>query len=99
MSSPDVVITTSPEVRGRLVEALMLDLIGQWAGHELADERLPGYIRPSNWYLASFLIPSATPPEGSSDPDDDEDLDEVPYEVKAQRLEPVGLVYLWPETN
>jgi hypothetical protein len=21
------------------------------------------------------------------------------YEVRAQRVEPVGLVYLWPETN
>ena len=35
----------------------------------------------------------------------DRDLDHEPprvrafYEVRAQRVEPVGLVYLWPETN
>jgi hypothetical protein len=35
----------------------------------------------------------------------DRDLDQEPqriidfYEVRAQRVEPVGLVYLWPETN
>jgi hypothetical protein len=29
------------EVRDRVVEALELDLIGRWPGHELADERLP----------------------------------------------------------
>ncbi len=35
----------------------------------------------------------------------DRDLEHEPqrirefYEVRAQRVEPVGLVYLWPETN
>ena len=35
----------------------------------------------------------------------EEDLDREParvrefYEVKVQRVEPVGLVYLWPESN
>ncbi len=35
----------------------------------------------------------------------DRDLDQEPqrirefYEVRAKRVEPVGLVYLWPETN
>ena len=35
----------------------------------------------------------------------DRDLEQEPgrirafYEVQAQRVEPVGLVYLWPETN
>ena len=35
----------------------------------------------------------------------DRDLDQEParirafYEVQARRVEPVGLVYLWPETN
>ena len=32
MSNPDVVATTSPEVRARLVEALKLDLIGPVGG-------------------------------------------------------------------
>ena len=59
-------VMTSVEVRERLVEALKLDLIGPWPDHELSEERLPGYIRPSNWYLAGFLIPSGTPVESSS---------------------------------
>ena len=63
-------------VREHLVEALNLDLIGPWANHAHADERLPGWVRPSNWYLTGFLIPSGTDPEQSADEDDD--LDETP---------------------
>jgi len=68
----------SLEVRARLVEALKLDLVGPWAGHALAEERLPGWVRPSNWYLAGFLIPSGSPPDKSADTDEDEDLGIVP---------------------
>ena len=57
---------------------MKLDLVGPWAGHALADERLPGWIRPSNWYLTGFLIPSGTPPEKSADADESDDLDVVP---------------------
>ena len=64
----------SLEVRGRLVEALKLDLVGPWAGHALADEQLPGWVRPSNWYLTGFLIPSGTPLEKSADADEDDDM-------------------------
>ena len=67
----------SAEVRERLVEALNLDLIGPWAGHALAAERLPGWVRPSNWYLTGFLIPSGTTPERRADRDEDDDLDEA----------------------
>ena len=52
---------TSPAVRDYLVDALWLDLVGPSAASELADERLPGWVRPSNWYLTGFLIPSDTP--------------------------------------
>jgi hypothetical protein len=69
---------TSLEVRERLVEALKLDLVGPWAGHALANERLPGWVRPSNWYLTGFLIPLGTPPEQSADADEDEDVDVIP---------------------
>jgi len=65
---------TSLEVRERLVEALRLDLVGPWGGHALAEERLPGWVRPSNWYLTGFLIPSGTPPEKSADADEDDDM-------------------------
>ena len=65
-------------VRERLVEALNLDLIGPWADHALSGERLPGWVRPSNWYLTGFLIPSGTKEEQRADPDEDDDLDEAP---------------------
>ena len=68
----------SVEVRERLVEALNLDLIGPGAGHALASERLPGWVRPSNWYLTGFLVPTGAPPEQSGDADEDDDLDEMP---------------------
>ncbi len=59
----------SVEVRDHLIEALNLDLVGPWAGHALAEERLPSWVRPSNWYLVGFLIPSDTP-VGQRDDDD-----------------------------
>ncbi len=69
---------TSLEVRDRLVEALRLDLVGPWAGHALAGERLPGWIRPSNWYLTGFLIPKGTPLDKRADDDEDDDIADVP---------------------
>ena len=68
----------SSDVRARLVEALKLDLVGPWAGHAFAEERLPVWVRPSNWYLTGFLIPSGSPPEKSADADEDDDLGEIP---------------------
>jgi hypothetical protein len=71
-------MTTSVDVRDRLVEALRLDLVGPGAGHVLASERLPGWVRPSNWYLTGFLIPSGTAPEKRADADEDDDFELVP---------------------
>ncbi len=68
----------SAAVRERLVEALQIDLIGPGAGHPLAAERLPGWVRPSNWYLTGFLIPSGTRPERRADRDEEDDIDETP---------------------
>lgn len=65
-------------VREQLVEALELDLVGPWYGHPFAEEELPGWIRPSTWYLTGFLIPSGTPAEQRADDDEDDDLEEVP---------------------
>lgn len=70
-------VLTSEAVRSRLVEALELDLIGPWAGHPYADEKLPGWVRPSNWYLTGFLIPAATAPEKRAAEDEDDDFNEV----------------------
>jgi hypothetical protein len=74
----DVPAPTSCEVRAKLVDALRLDLVGPWAGHGLAEEKLPGWVRPSTWYLTGFLIPSGTPPEKSGDADENDDMGEIP---------------------
>ena len=79
MSAP----ASSLEVRARLVEALKLDLVGPGFGHALSEERLARWIRPSNWYLTGFLIPSTTAPEWNGDDDEDDDLEEVPREAGA----------------
>src|SRR5581483_7014197 len=71
-------ITTSLEVRERLVEALRLDLVGPGPGHPFGEERRPGWVRPSNWYLTGFLIPSGSPPAKSADADEDDDFELVP---------------------
>ncbi|HEX4999628.1 MAG TPA: DISARM system helicase DrmA [Terriglobia bacterium] len=70
--------TATPlDVRGRLVEALQLDLVGPGPGHAFAEELIPGRVRPSTWYLTGFLMPAATPAEQSGDADSDEDLGEA----------------------
>src|SRR3954467_15080752 len=65
------------EARTRLVEALELDLVGPWPGHELAQEMLHRRTRPSNWYLTGFLIPVDAPPEQSADDDSDDEFEDV----------------------
>ena len=51
---------------------------GPWPGHELAEERLPGWVRPSNWYLTGFLIPVDAPAERAPMPTPTTTLDAVP---------------------
>ena len=68
----------SAEARAYLAQALNLDLIGPPANHELAEERIPGWVRPSNWYLTGFLVPTDAPPEQSADADEEDELDETP---------------------
>jgi hypothetical protein len=79
MDSRSATPVDSSEVRSRLVEALRLDLVGPWAGHPLEGEQLPGWVRPSNWYLTGFLISTGTPPDKRGDDDEDDDFNtEVP---------------------
>jgi hypothetical protein len=78
MSADPLRDDASVDVRARIVDALRLDLVGPWAGHSFADERLPSWIRPSNWYLAGFLIPTGAPPEQSADDDEEDDLGAIP---------------------
>lgn len=77
MSAP----TASLAVRAHLIEALTLDLVGPCAGHALAGEQLSADLRPSAWYLTGFLIPSGTPAERASDPDEDDDAEFVAGQV------------------
>jgi hypothetical protein len=76
-TTPKTASGTALDVRDRIVEALELDLIGPWPGHELADEKLQGRTRPSNWYLTGFLVPLDAPAEESGDIDAEEELGEV----------------------
>ncbi len=68
---------TSAEVRQRLVDALILDLIGPIADPSRAGERLEQ--GPSRWYLTGFLVPneraSVDLPKDDDDEDDEEDND------------------------
>ena len=73
-------MTTNPasppdaaEVRERLEEALRLNLIGPGADGPLATEELPGWIRPSNWYLTGFLVPTGARVEQRADDDAEDD--------------------------
>ena len=52
--------SSSADVRGFLIDALRLDLVGPRPGDAaLAHERLP--FAPSRWYLTGFLAPSGAP--------------------------------------
>jgi hypothetical protein len=75
---PDTAPSSSLDVRATLVDALKLDLVGPWAGHALATEKLPGWLRPSNWYLTGFVIPTGTPPDKRGDSDEDDEFELVP---------------------
>ena len=66
-------MTEPAAVREAMVRALRLDLVGPGAGHPLADERLPGWVRPSNWYLTGFLVPRGAP-SGDADVDDEPEV-------------------------
>ncbi|MBP1468416.1 DISARM system helicase DrmA [Candidatus Chloroploca sp. M-50] len=68
-------------VRAQLIEALHLDLVGPSAGHALTAEQLPEHVRPATWYLTGFLIPSGTPAEQASDPDEDDEAETVPTQT------------------
>ena len=78
----------SAEVREALACALRLDLVGPWAGHALADERLPGWVRPSNWYLTGFLVPRGAPVEQRGDADGAVHGDDGPARIGTSGREP-----------
>jgi len=65
--------TASAEVRGKLVEALKLDLVGP--GQQIGDAKEVLPQAPSRWYLTGFLAPLDAKPEQRTDADADDDLD------------------------
>lgn len=63
-------MTSSVEVRGRLVEVLRRDLVGPSPDDaDIARERLPE--EPSRWYLTGYIAPAADAPEEDADEDED----------------------------
>ena len=55
-------MTTTAEIRSRIVETLRRDLIGPWPQDiDLQRERLPE--RPSGWYVTGYLAPVPAPNE------------------------------------
>jgi hypothetical protein len=65
----------SVEVRGKLVDALRLDLVGPSETLGDAKEALPQ--SPSRWYLTGFLVPLDASPEDKTDETATDDLDEA----------------------
>jgi hypothetical protein len=64
---------TSLTVRGEIVEALRLDLVGPDNNHAFAHELLPE--SPFRWYLTGFLVPKTAAVEQRSDPTSTEEID------------------------
>ena len=65
----------SVEVRGKLVDALRLDLVGPSETLGDAKEALPQ--SPSRWYLTGFLVPLDAAPEDKSDETANDELDDA----------------------
>ena len=72
------VASSSLDVREKLVDALRLDLVGPWPGHQHEHERLPGWTLPSGWYITGFLVPAGAPIEKAAVAEADDQIDEVP---------------------
>jgi hypothetical protein len=66
---------SSAQVRGRLVHALQLDLVGPSETLGDAKEALPQ--SPSRWYLTGFLVPLDAAPEDKSDETANDELDDA----------------------
>src|SRR5258705_4753769 len=64
---------TSADVRGQLVQALGIDLVGPDRGSPLLNEVLPQ--SPSRWYLTGFLVPVDADESQKTDETADEKVD------------------------
>ena len=63
------------DVRFRVRDALELDLFGPRPAHRHTNERLPGWVRPSNWYLTGFLVQREAPTGQRTDADAEDDFE------------------------
>ena len=70
-------MSTSAEIRQKLVETLAVDLVGPGPGHPLESEQLWEREPPSRWYLTGFLVPSGAPEAQRFDPESVETIDAV----------------------
>jgi hypothetical protein len=70
---PLSIMPTSAAIRTKLVDALKLDLVGPWPGHEFANELLPE--NPTRWYLTGYLVPESAPVEHRSDAEAKDEVD------------------------
>jgi hypothetical protein len=70
---------TSEDVRGAIVEALRLDLVGPTNDHPFANELLPE--SPRRWYLTGYLVPTSLPSDGKRADEGEEDDVDSPAEA------------------
>jgi hypothetical protein len=54
-------MTTSTQIRAKIIETLQLDLVGPRNEHAFAHELLP--YSPRRWYLTGYLVPASAPRE------------------------------------
>jgi hypothetical protein len=90
-------MTTSVEVRGRLVEVLRRDLIGPSPDDtDIARERLGE--EPSRWYLSGYIAPAAvvSEDEAAEESDDPEGL-EIDEDDENDRIEKAGAAGAAPD--
>ena len=69
-------MTTTVDVRNKLVDALRLDLIGPTGSLGTPDETL--FQAPARWYLTGFLVPTDADEGQRVDPTSDDDVDQTP---------------------
>jgi hypothetical protein len=69
-------MTTTVDVRNKLVDALRLDLIGPTGSLGTPDETL--FQAPARWYLTGFLVPTDADEEQRVDPTSDDNVDQTP---------------------
>src|SRR5205814_2072816 len=101
---PRVILLGRLSLYGRRAERLHEELVpvaARWVERAKRTEPLKRYAAEAETKTLELLEKSLDD-KGLSVPDDTitrKLLASASYEVRAKRVEPVGLVYLWPESN